>query len=99
MNILLTGGAGFIGSHLADAYLGQGHAVVIVDDFSTGREANVPAGAIVERIDIRDKDLMAVFERHRIEFVNHHAARADVRDAVDHPELYSGPQKLDSRLS
>jgi UDP-glucose 4-epimerase len=88
MNILLTGGAGFIGSHLADAYLRQGHTVVIVDDFNTGRESNVPAGARVEHLDVRDKGLMAVFERHQIEFVNHHAARADVRDAVDHAELY-----------
>tara|TARA_Y100000758_G_scaffold229332_1_gene166401 strand:+ start:605 stop:748 length:144 start_codon:yes stop_codon:yes gene_type:complete len=47
MNILLTGGAGFIGSHLADAYLREGHVVVILDDFSFGREANVPAAAIV----------------------------------------------------
>ena len=60
MNILLTGGAGFIGSHLADAYLREGHVVVILDDFSFGREANVPAGAIVEHLDIRDPALPQV---------------------------------------
>ena len=88
MNILLTGGAGFVGSHLADAYLRDGHTVIILDDFSFGRESNVPTGAIVERLDVRDPALSQVFERHRIDFVNHHAARADVRDALKHPELY-----------
>jgi UDP-glucose 4-epimerase len=88
MNILLTGGAGFIGTYLAEAYLRDGHTVVILDDFSTGRESNVPKGAIVERLDVRDAALKNVFSRHRIDFVNHHAARADVRDSVKHPELY-----------
>ena len=93
MNVLLTGGAGFIGSHLAEAYLRDGHTVVVVDDFSTGRESNVAAGAIVERLDIRDPGLTEVFERHRIDFVNHHAARADVRDAVKRPDLYLDVQR------
>lgn len=88
MNILLTGGAGFIGTYLAEAYLRAGHGVVVLDDFSTGRESNVPAGALIERLDIRDPALATVFERHRIDFVNHHAARADVRDSVKRPELY-----------
>ncbi len=88
MNILVTGGAGFIGSYMAEAYLREGHTVVVLDDFSVGRESNVPPGAIVERLDVRDPGLAQVFERHRIEFVNHHAARADVRDAVKRPELY-----------
>ena len=88
MNILLTGGAGFIGSHLAEAYLRDDHTFIVLDDLSTGRESNVPAGAVIERLDIRDAGLMEVFERHRIDFVNHHAARADVRDAVKRPEMY-----------
>ena len=88
MNILLTGGAGFIGSYLAEAYLRRGHRVVIVDDLSTGRESRVPPGAVLERLDVRDPALAQVFERHGIDFVNHHAARADVRDSVKHPELY-----------
>jgi UDP-glucose 4-epimerase len=88
MNILLTGGAGFIGTYLAEAYLREGHRVVILDDFSTGSVSNVPQGAIVERMDVRDPALRDVFSRHRIDFVNHHAARADVRDSIEHPELY-----------
>ena len=88
MNILLTGGAGFIGSYLAEAYLRAGHRVVIVDDLSTGRVSRVPDGAILERLDVRDPALAGVFERHAIDFVNHHAARADVRDSVKNPELY-----------
>ncbi|MEW5984338.1 MAG: NAD-dependent epimerase/dehydratase family protein [Acidobacteriota bacterium] len=88
MNILVTGGAGFIGSHVAEAYLREGHRVVIVDDLSTGRESNVPSGASFERLDIRDPGLSDVFAVHGIDFVNHHAARADVRDAVRNPRLY-----------
>ena len=88
MNILVTGGAGFIGSYLADAYLRAGHTVVVVDDLSTGRASRIPEGAIFEQVDVRDAALADVFARHRIEFVNHHAARADVRDSVKHPELY-----------
>lgn len=88
MNILLTGGAGFIGSYLAQAYLRDGHRVVIVDDLSTGRPERVPAGAVFERLDVRDAALADVFARYQIDFVNHHAARADVRDSVKHPELY-----------
>ena len=88
MNILVTGGAGFIGSSVAKAYLHDGHTVVILDDFSTGREANIPAGGIIERLDVRDPALADVFARHKIDFVNHHAARVDVREAVAHPELY-----------
>ena len=88
MNILVTGGAGFIASHIAEAYLREGHRVVILDDLSTGREANVPSGAVLERLDVRDPAVRGVFERHQIDFVNHHAARADVRDSVKNPGLY-----------
>jgi UDP-glucose 4-epimerase len=88
MNILVTGGAGFIGSHLVRAYLRAGHRVVVVDDLSFGKRSRVPPEAAFEQLDIRDPGLKDVFERHRIDFVNHHAARADVRDSIKHPELY-----------
>src|SRR5712692_5538933 len=56
MKILVTGGAGFIGSHVADAYIAAGHEVAVLDDFSTGNEANVNSEAKVLRLDVRDKD-------------------------------------------
>ena len=86
MKILVSGGAGFIGSHITDAYVAGGHEVVVVDDLSTGYERNLNPGARFARIDIRDRtavtDLMA---RERPEVLNHHAAQMDVRRSVADP--------------
>ena len=54
MRVIVTGGAGFIGSHVADAFLARGDDVVVVDDLSTGEKANVPDGATFEQLDIAD---------------------------------------------
>ena len=84
MRILVTGGAGFIGSHIVDRYVKAGHTVGIVDDFSTGKEENLIDAAKSGRLtifetDIRDADEMArILERFRPEVVNHHAATIDV---------------------
>jgi UDP-glucose 4-epimerase len=85
MKILVTGGAGFIGSHVVDAMLAVGHEVVIVDDLSTGRKRNLNPGAKFYQIDIRDPALADVFERERPEVVDHHAAQMDVRRSVADP--------------
>ncbi|HEY4644436.1 MAG TPA: NAD-dependent epimerase/dehydratase family protein [Bacteroidota bacterium] len=86
MNILVTGGAGFIGSHVADAYLLTQHTVVIVDDLSSGTRENVPRGARFYRVDIRDEErLSKVFRREKIQAVNHHAAQMDLRKSVEDP--------------
>ncbi|HOW27900.1 MAG TPA: NAD-dependent epimerase/dehydratase family protein [Elusimicrobiota bacterium] len=85
MNILITGGAGFIGSHIADAYIRAGHHVIIVDNLSSGKRRNVPRGATLIVKDIRDASLKDVFRRHRIDAVNHHAAQMDVRRSVEDP--------------
>jgi len=85
VTILVTGGAGFIGSHVVDAYFEQGHEVVVVDNLSTGRDANLNPRAALYQIDIRDPALAEVFEKHRPEVVNHHAAQIDVRRSVDDP--------------
>jgi UDP-glucose 4-epimerase len=86
MRILVTGAAGFIASHVADAYVGLGHDVVIVDDFSRGRECNINPRARFYRVDIRDRQaLERVFEKEQPEVVNHHAAQMDVRRAVREP--------------
>ncbi len=86
--VLVTGGAGFIGSHVAEAYLARGWSVTIVDDLSSGRVANVPAGAEFVQMDVRDQRLQRLFEeRGGFELVNHHAAQIDVRESVAQPRF------------
>ncbi|MBR9976638.1 MAG: NAD-dependent epimerase/dehydratase family protein [Bacteroidetes bacterium] len=85
MNILVTGGAGFIGSSIADAYVRLGHDVVIVDNLSTGVLDNVPKGAPFYQMDIRDEGFVDVLYEHDIDIINHHAAQIDVRRSVEDP--------------
>ncbi|TMB96683.1 MAG: NAD-dependent epimerase/dehydratase family protein, partial [Chloroflexi bacterium] len=86
MKILVTGGAGFIGSHVADAYIAAGHEVAILDDFSTGSEANVNSEAKVLRLDVRNKEgVAAAVAAFRPEVVNHHAAQSEVPKSVADP--------------
>ena len=85
MKILLTGGAGFIGSHVAEAYVAAGHEVVVVDDLSTGKIENLPARLPVHKVDIRSARLAEIFERERPDVVNHHAAQVSVNVSVREP--------------
>jgi UDP-glucose 4-epimerase len=86
MKVLVTGGAGFIGSHVADGYLAEGLDVVIVDDLSRGSPENVSPRAHFYQVDIRDRAaLQAVFEQEKPDLINHHAAQIDVRRAVKEP--------------
>lgn len=85
MNILVTGGAGFIGSHVVDAYIGEGHTVVVIDDLSTGSKTNVHPHAHFYQVDVRSSEVDRIFERHSIDAVNHHAAQMDVRKSVADP--------------
>ncbi|HEY1654210.1 MAG TPA: NAD-dependent epimerase/dehydratase family protein [Candidatus Tumulicola sp.] len=87
MRIIVTGGAGFIGSHVVDAYLAQGHEVLALDslwEHGGGRRENVPAGAAFEKADIRD-DLARVFAEFRPDVVNHHAAQHSVAISARDP--------------
>ncbi len=87
MKILVTGGAGFIGSHVVDAYIQSGHKVFIIDNLLTGNRKNVnPKAAFIE-LDIRSEELRNVFERERFDLVNHHAAQMDVRRSVEDPSF------------
>jgi UDP-glucose 4-epimerase len=92
MDCVVTGGAGFIGSNLVDALLARGDRVAVIDDFSTGKHANltgaVAQGASVHELDVRDaKAVDAVFARVRPELVFHFAAQIDVRASVEEPAL------------
>ena len=83
MRAVVTGGAGFIGSHVVEALLARGDEVHVLDDLSKGRPENVPAGATLHEADIREPD--AVFEAVRPQVVVHLAAQADVRVSVERP--------------
>lgn len=85
MKVLVTGGAGFIGSHVVDEYIREGYQVAIVDDLSTGRERNLNPRAKFYKIDIRDPEIAGVFEEERPDLVNHHAAQMDVRRSIVEP--------------
>lgn len=88
MKILVTGGAGFIGSHIVDRYLQEGHEVAVVDDLSTGRRENLNPAASFHQVSITDeRALRRVFEDERPEVVNHHAAQMDVRRSVAEPQF------------
>ena len=87
MNILVTGGAGFIGSHVVDAYIADGHKVVVVDDLSSGMKENLNPKAEFHQLDIRSQEILQVFQRHSFDVVNHHAAQMDVRRSVADPKF------------
>jgi UDP-glucose 4-epimerase len=87
--VLVTGGAGFIGSHIAEAYLRDGWEVVVLDDLSRGHEANVPKGARLVRGDIRSPEARRTLATGKFDVLNHHAAQIDVRVSVDRPAFDS----------
>jgi UDP-glucose 4-epimerase len=83
--VLVTGGAGFIGSHIAEAYLRGGWDVTVLDDLSRGHEKNVPKGARFVKADIRSQEAKRVVAEGTFDVLNHHAAQIDVRVSVDEP--------------
>jgi len=90
MKVLVTGGAGFIGSHVVDACLEAGHDVCVVDDLSTGKRANVNPRARLYVADIRDREAMdEIFAAERPEAICHLAAKANVRESMVAPILYA----------
>jgi len=85
MKILVTGGAGFIASHVVDAYVAAGHEVVVVDDLSSGKRENLNPRARFVQLDVQDPAVSEIFARERPEVLNHHAAQMDVRRSVTDP--------------
>ncbi len=85
MKIVVTGGAGFIASHIVDAYLERGHEVHIFDDFSTGQKTNLNPQAALHTVDIADSKAARLVEQIKPEVLSHHAAQMDVRHSVTDP--------------
>ncbi len=85
MKILVTGGAGFIGSNVVDSYIREGHEVVIMDNLISGRWENINPRARFYLMDIRAAEVLAVFDRERFDIVNHHAAQMSVPASVVDP--------------
>ena len=88
MRIIVTGGAGFIGSWVCEAYISEGHEVLVVDNLSTGSESNIPPEAEFLECDVRARAVLEkAFRQFRPEVVNHHAAQINVRDSVEDPRF------------
>lgn len=85
MKVLVTGGAGFIASHVTDAFVAAGHQVAVIDDLSSGKRANVNAQAAFYHLDVQDPAVADVFTREQPEVLCHHAAQMDVRRSVADP--------------
>ena len=87
MKVLVTGGAGFIASHIVDAYIDRGHEVSILDDLSTGQRPNVNPKATFFEVDITDAKAVKLIEQIKPDVLNHHAAQMDVRHSVADPQF------------
>ena len=85
MNILVTGGAGFIGSHIVDSYIKNNHKVIVIDDMSRGRKDFINPKAIFHQVSISDPRLVEIIKSEKIEVINHHAAQISVSDSVKNP--------------
>ena len=83
--VLVTGGAGFIGSHVAEGLLERGHRVLVVDDLSSGKRENLPAAAELHVLDVRSPEAASLVESAGVEVLVHHAAQMDVRRSVREP--------------
>ena len=87
MKILVTGGAGFIGSHVVDAYMEAGHEVMIIDDLSSGKRENLNSKATFHQLDVRSKEAADLIIKERPEVLNHHAAQMSVPASVEDPSF------------
>ena len=83
--VIVTGGAGFIGSHVTDGFANQGDRVVVIDDLSSGIRSNVHPEARLEELDIRAPEAAELIRSEKPQILVHHAAQMDVRKSTDDP--------------
>src|SRR5689334_17165110 len=83
--VLVTGGAGFIGSHVADLFLAKGYDVAVLDNLSSGKREQVPAGATFHELDITAPEAAQLIREGRFDVICHLAAQIDVRKSVANP--------------
>jgi UDP-glucose 4-epimerase len=86
MKIAVTGGAGFIASQIADAFVAAGHEVIVIDNLTGGKRSNVPSAAKFYPVDIRAPEIAEIFRSERPDVLSHHAAQLDVRRSVADPK-------------
>ncbi len=98
MKILVTGGCGFIGSHIVDAYINLGHTVVVIDNLSTGDVKNLNPKATFYKEDISDTTIETIFKQEHCDCINHHAAQINVRTSVENP-LYDAQVNIMGSLN
>jgi UDP-glucose 4-epimerase len=98
MKVLVTGGAGFIGSHLVDALVQRGHQVVVVDNLSTGRLENVNPAAAFYQVDISSSELERIFQKEKPEMVNHQAAQTVIQKSNEDP-VFDAKQNIVGSLN
>jgi len=97
MRIIVTGGAGFVGSWVCGAYISEGHDVLVIDNLSTGSVNNIPAKADFQELDIMDRSgLSKAFMKFRPDYVNHHAGQINVRFSVSDPSFDAGTNIIGS---
>jgi UDP-glucose 4-epimerase len=82
VTILVTGGAGFIGSHIVDAYVNEGNNVIVIDDLSSGVRENVNPKAEFHKLDVRSPEIEEIFQRHAIDVVNQLRWMSDARSPI-----------------
>ncbi|MDD5360971.1 MAG: NAD-dependent epimerase/dehydratase family protein [Ignavibacteria bacterium] len=85
MKILITGGAGFIGSNIADAYVKLGHDVTVLDNLSTGNKRFINKKCRFYKLDLINDDIEKVFRKERFDIVNHHAAQINPKKSIEDP--------------
>lgn len=85
MKIMVTGGAGFIGSNVVDGYISEGHEVVVVDNLYSGKKENLNPDTVFYQADIRTEGMSEIFEKERPDILNHHAAQMSVPASVEDP--------------
>ena len=87
MKILVTGGAGFIGSNVVDGFIEKGHSVVVVDNLFTGKRENINKFAAFYETDIRSPEIENIIKKERPDIINHHAAQISIPASVENPDF------------